>query len=94
MNKQVYVPRPIKESPLYELKSVDDIKKSELYSVRIDGTERDVYHTEFFDFVYAVKEKEEINVEIEVSKPFEKVVIRPYSTRLILKQKIQRLLFL
>ena len=28
MNKQVYVPRPIKESPLYELKSVDDIKKS------------------------------------------------------------------
>ena len=35
MNKQVYVPRPIKESPLYELKSVDDIKKSELYSVRL-----------------------------------------------------------
>ena len=52
MNKQVYVPRPIKESPLYELKSVDDIKKSELYSVRIDGTERDVYHTEFFDFCF------------------------------------------
>ena len=90
MNKQVYVPRPIKESPLYELKSVDDIKKSELYSVRIDGTERDVYHTEFFDFVYAVKEKEEINVEIEVSKPLY-VLIR---ARLILKQKIQRLLFL
>ena len=71
------------------------LKNREPYSVRIDGTERDVYHTEFFDFVYAVKEKEEINVEIEVSKPHLKrslyVLIR---ARLILKQKIQRLLFL
>lgn len=93
MNKQVYVPRPIKESPLYELKSVDDIKKSELYSVRIDGTERDVYHTEFFDFVYAVKEKEEINVEIEVSKPFEKVVIRPYSSKVNFKTENTKIIF-
>lgn len=93
MNKQVYVPRPIKESPFYELKSVDDIKKSELYSVRIDGTERDVYHTEFFDFVYAVKEKEEINVEIEVSKPFEKVVIRPYSSKVNFKTENTKITF-
>lgn len=93
MNKQVYVPRSIKESPLYELKSVDDIKKSELYSVRIDGTERDVYHTEFFDFVYAVKEKEEINVEIEVSKPFEKVVIRPYSSKVNFKTENTKITF-
>lgn len=93
MKKQVYVPRPIKESPLYELKSVDDIKKSELYSVRIDGTERDVYHTEFFDFVYAVKEKEEINVEIEVSKPFEKVVIRPYSSKVNFKTENTKITF-
>ena len=93
MNKQVYVPRPIKESPLYELKSVDDIKKSELYSVRIDGTERDVYHTEFFDFVYAVKEKEEINVEIEVSRPFEKVVIRPYSSKVNFKTENTKITF-
>lgn len=93
MDKQVYVPRPIKESPLYELKSVDDIKKSELYSVRIDGTERDVYHTEFFDFVYAVKEKEEINVEIEVSKPFEKVVIRPYSSKVNFKTENTKITF-
>lgn len=93
MNKQVYVPRPIKESPLYELKSVDDIKKSELHSVRIDGTERDVYHTEFFDFVYAVKEKEEINVEIEVSKPFEKVVIRPYSSKVNFKTENTKITF-
>lgn len=93
MNKQVYVPRPIKESPLYELKSVDDIKKSELYSVRIDGTERDVYHTEFFDFVYVVKEKEEINVEIEVSKPFEKVVIRPYSSKVNFKTENTKITF-
>lgn len=93
MNKQVYVPRPIKESPLYELKSVDDIKKSELYSVRIDGTERDVYHTEFFDFVYAVKEKEEINAEIEVSKPFEKVVIRPYSSKVNFKTENTKITF-
>lgn len=93
MNKQVYVPRPIKESPLYELKSVDDIKKSELYSVRIDETERDVYHTEFFDFVYAVKEKEEINVEIEVSKPFEKVAIRPYSSKVNFKTENTKITF-
>ena len=93
MNKQVYVPRPIKESPLYELKSVDDIKKSELHSVRIDGTERDVYHTEFFDFVYAVKEKEEINVEIEVSKPFEKVVMRPYSSKVNFKTENTKITF-
>ena len=93
MDKQVYVPRPIKESPLYELKSVDDIKKSEQYSVRINGTERDVYHTEFFDFVYAVKEKEEINVEIEVSKPFEKVVIRPYSSKVNFKTENTKITF-
>lgn len=93
MNKQVYVPRPIKESPLYELKSVDDIKKSELYSVRINEREKYVYHTEFFDFVYAVKEKEEINVEIEVSKPFEKVVIRPYSSKVNFKTENTKITF-
>lgn len=93
MNKQVYVPRPIKESPLYELKSVDDMKKSELYSVRIDGIKRDVYHTEFFDFVYVVKEKEVVDVEIEVSTSFEKVVIRPYSSKFNLKTENAKITF-
>lgn len=68
MNKQVYVPRPKKENPLYELKSMDDIKRSDLYSVAINGIERYVYHTEFFDFVCAVKETEITDVEIFVSK--------------------------
>lgn len=93
MNKQVYVPRPIKESPLYELKSVDDMKKSELYSVRIDGIKRDVYHTEFFDFVYVVKEKEVVDVEIEVSTSFEKVVIRPYSSKFNFKTENAKITF-
>lgn len=79
MNKQVYVPRPKKENPLYELKSMDDIKRSDLYSVAINGIERYVYHTEFFDFVCAVKETEITDVEIFVSKSFGKVIIRPLS---------------
>lgn len=47
----------------------------------------------FFDFVYAVKEKEEINVEIEVSKPFEKVVIRPYSSKVNFKTENTKITF-
>ena len=49
--KQEYIPRPVRESPLYELKSVSDLGISSLYGVRIDGKEVEVFQNEFFHFV-------------------------------------------
>lgn len=82
MKKQEYVPRKVKEKPLYELQSVEDIPVSELYRVKADGIEQKVYHTEFFDFVSFLGETEETQIEITVNDNFEKAVIRPVSARI------------
>ena len=63
MKKKEFVPRKISEKPLYELKSVEDIPVSELYQVKINGKEQQVYHTEFFDFVSFLDENEKAEVE-------------------------------
>ena len=75
MKKQEFVPRKISEKPLYELKSVEDIPVSELYQVKINGKEQQVYHTEFFDFVSFLDENEKAEVEVTVNEPFQKAVI-------------------
>ena len=64
MKKQEYVPREVKERPLYELQSVEDIPASKLYRVKINGTEQKAYHTEFFDFVSFLGENGESDIEI------------------------------
>ena len=56
--KQEFVPREIREKPLYELEAVEDIPVSELYQVKVNGKEQRVYHTEFFDFVSFLDENE------------------------------------
>ena len=70
MKKQEFVPRKISEKPLYELKSVEDIPVSELYQVKINGKEQQVYHTEFFDFVSFLDENEKAEVEVTVTNHF------------------------
>ena len=42
--KQEFVPREIREKPLYELESVEDIPVSELYQVKVNGKKQRVYH--------------------------------------------------
>ena len=82
MKKQEYVPREIREKPLYELESVEDIPVSELYQVKVNGKEQRVYHTEFFDFVSFLEENEKAEVEISVNEPFQKAVIRPTASQI------------
>ena len=82
MKKQEYVPREIREKPLYELESVEDIPVSELYQVKVNGKEQRVYHTEFFDFVSFLEENEKAEVEITVNEPFQKAVIRPTASQI------------
>ena len=48
MVKQDYVPRAAKTSPLYELRSMEDLKESPLYDVVINGVRQRTYHNEFF----------------------------------------------
>ena len=82
MKKQEFVPRKISEKPLCELKSVEDIPVSELYQVKINGKEQQVYHTEFFDFVSFLDENEKAEVEVTVNEPFQKAVIRPAAAQI------------
>lgn len=82
MKKQEYVPRELREKPLYELESVEDIPVSELYQVKVNGKEQRVYHTEFFDFVSFLEENEKAEVEISVNEPFQKAVIRPTASQI------------
>lgn len=87
MKKQEFVPRKISEKPLYELKSVEDIPVSELYQVKINGKEQQVYHTEFFDFVSFLDENEKAEVEVTVNEPFQKAVIRPAAAQIPFKEE-------
>ncbi len=79
--KQEYIPRPVRESPLYELKSVSDLGISSLYGVRIDGKEVEVFQNEFFHFAIPVYEKKGREREVEVTIPdnVKSVRLRPTS---------------
>lgn len=79
--KQEYIPRPIKESPLYELESVEDLGISSLYKVWVDGKEATVYGNEFFHFAlltYEEKGKMQ-DIKVMVLEAFETVRVRPTS---------------
>ena len=79
--KQEFIPRPVRESPLYELKSVSDLGISSLYGVRIDGKEVEVFQNEFFHFAIPVYEKKGREREVEVTIPddVKSVRLRPAS---------------
>ncbi len=79
--KQEYIPRPVRESTLYELKSVSDLGISSLYGVRIDGKEVEVFQNEFFHFAIPVYEKKGREREVEVTIPdnVKSVRLRPTS---------------
>ena len=61
---------------------MEDIPVSELYQVKINGKEQQVYHTEFFDFVSFLDENEKAEVEVTVNEPFQKAVIRPAAAQI------------
>ena len=93
MKRQEYVPREVREKPLYELQSVEDIPVSKLYRVKVDGVEQKVYHTEFFDFVSFLGETGESKIEITVNDNFEKAVIRPMSARICFTREEEQIRF-
>ena len=75
----IYYPNPDPiEEPRFVLNSVDELEKSEKYSVICNGTERVVYHTDSFDYVVVV-DNEAYDLEISIHTPFEKLAIRPTS---------------
>ncbi len=81
MEKQEYIPRTVRDEPLYELKSVEDLKISSLYRVRIDGKETDVFCNEFFHFAIPVYDRKGQEQEVEVTIPDDgkTVKLRPAS---------------
>lgn len=93
MKKQEYVPREVRERPLYELQSVGDIPASKLYRVKINGTEQKAYHTEFFDFVSFLEENGESDIEITVNENFKNAVIRPTSARICFTREKDKIRF-
>ena len=69
----IYYPNPDPiEEPRFVLNSVDELEKSEKYSVICNGTERVVYHTDSFDYVVVV-DNEAYDLEISIHTPFEKL---------------------
>lgn len=79
MNKQDYVPKPLKEEPLYRLHSVDEPGISPLYRVHINGEEQKVYGNEFFHFTLPVMDENEqsLTVEVTVLDDFDSFRLRP-----------------
>ena len=85
----IYYPNPDPiEEPRFTLNSVDELEKSEKYSVICNGTERVVYHTDSFDYVVVV-DNEAYDLEISIHTPahqfrnrtFRKRRDRSYSSR-------------
>ena len=75
----IYYPNPDPiEEPRFTLNSVDELEKSEKYSVICNGTERVVYHTDSFDYVVVV-DNEAYDLEISIHTPFKELAIRPTS---------------
>ena len=75
----IYYPNPDPiEEPRFVLNSVDELEKSEKYSVICNGTERVVYHTDSFDYVVVV-DNEAYDLEISIHTPFKELAIRPTS---------------
>ena len=69
----IYYPNPDPiEEPRFVLNSVDELEKSEKYSVICNGTERVVYHTDSFDYVVVV-DNEAYDLEISIHTPFKEL---------------------
>ena len=81
MEKQEYIPRPVRSAPLYELGDVNDLGISSLYKVRVNGEDMDVYGNEFFHFTIMVYEEKGRERQVEITMPdnIEKVRLRPAS---------------
>lgn len=80
--KQEFVLRPAREKAMYQLHSIDEMPKSQLYRVICNGEELPVFHTEFFDYVLpVVHESLRLHFQIQIKEEFEKIQIRPESKK-------------
>lgn len=71
-------PEPVTE-PLFERHSLEEVEWSSVYEVYCNGIRQAVYGTDSFHYapVAVTDGREGIDVVIRVSRPFEKVMIRP-----------------
>lgn len=74
-------PNPLfPEQPLFEIGSEAEIPRSARYILYCDGQKQTVYHTDSFDYAVVVrKTRAAFPVEVQVSEPVERAVIRPVS---------------
>ena len=74
-------PNPLfPEQPLFEIGSEAEIPRSARYTLYCDGQKQTVYHTDSFDYAVVVrKTRAAFPVEVQVSEPVERAVIRPVS---------------
>lgn len=76
--RQEFVPKPARDKQMYEVHSIEEMPRSELYAVFCNDKELTVFHTEFFDYVIPViHEIESLHFRIQINEEFEKIQIRP-----------------
>ena len=81
LNDLIYDPNPAPiTEPRFQMESVEDLPKSERFSLTCNGTERPVYWTDSFNYVpVVVDEREELHITVTIHDEFQEVVIRPTS---------------
>ena len=74
-------PNPLfPEKPLFEVGSEAELPRSQRYELYCDGRPQTVYHTDSFDYAVVVrKTRMAFPVEVRVSGPVDRAVIRPLS---------------
>lgn len=74
-------PNPLfPEQPLFEVGCAEEIPRSARYELYCDGERQTVYHTDSFDYAVVVrKARTDFPVEVRVSEPVERAVVRPLS---------------
>lgn len=93
LNDLIYDPNPAPiTEPRFQMESVEDLPKSERFSLTCNGTERPVYWTDSFNYVpVVVDEQEELDITVTIHDEFQEVVIRPVSYDIHFEQEGNKL---
>lgn len=90
-----YNPHPARiQEPLFQVNTWDEVEQSPLYSVVCNGQPQTVYHTDSFDYaIPVVHDDSPIQVEVQVSRPFQEAVIRPAKAAIVPSREGNKLSF-
>ena len=96
MREMIYDPHPAPvPEPLFTMDSVDEMEKSPVYMLEVNGAPETVYHTDVFDYAPVVVDDPAggIHVRLEIARPFREVTVRPSSRCIVPKVDGQTVTF-